>query len=175
MVKTDYADRYAEQLNLPKSIYDPGKYSNPSLQWHYRILQALALDEDLPPKPEDKTIPKYKQIDKRIGNEALEWGQTLESTYKEYVSENPEAATTGTKRPTNVQALASRSAGTTKKIKTEPGQAISEPDMRSLYQKQQLNTLTVAQLKDFCTVKTIPVAGKKADLIERIEEWFEQR
>lgn len=36
----------------------------PALQWHYRILQALALDEDLPEKPEDKTIPKYRQIDK---------------------------------------------------------------------------------------------------------------
>jgi ATP-dependent DNA helicase 2 subunit 1 len=35
-----------------------------ALQWHYRILQALALDEDLPEKPEDKTIPKYRQIDK---------------------------------------------------------------------------------------------------------------
>jgi hypothetical protein len=35
-----------------------------ALQWHYRILQALALDEDLPDKPEDKTIPKYRQIDK---------------------------------------------------------------------------------------------------------------
>ena len=35
-----------------------------ALQWHYRILQALALDEDLPEKPEDKTMPRYKQIDK---------------------------------------------------------------------------------------------------------------
>jgi ATP-dependent DNA helicase 2 subunit 1 len=35
-----------------------------ALQWHYRILQALALDEDLPEHPEDKTIPKYRQIDK---------------------------------------------------------------------------------------------------------------
>lgn len=35
-----------------------------ALQWHYRILQALALDEDLPEKPDDKTLPKYKQIDK---------------------------------------------------------------------------------------------------------------
>lgn len=37
---------------------------NLALQWHYRILQALALDEDLPEKPEDKTIPKYRQIAK---------------------------------------------------------------------------------------------------------------
>ena len=35
-----------------------------ALQWHYRILQAMALDEDIPEKPDDKTIPKYKQIHK---------------------------------------------------------------------------------------------------------------
>ena len=53
-----------KQLQLPKGQYNPEKYPNPSLQWHYRILQALALDEDLPDKPEDKTIPRYKQIHK---------------------------------------------------------------------------------------------------------------
>ncbi len=35
-----------------------------ALQWHYRILQAMALDEDIPEKPDDKTTPKYRQIDK---------------------------------------------------------------------------------------------------------------
>lgn len=35
-----------------------------ALQWHYRILQALALDEDVPESPEDKTTPKYRQMDK---------------------------------------------------------------------------------------------------------------
>lgn len=28
------------------------------------ILQAMALDEDLPEHPADKTLPKYRQIDK---------------------------------------------------------------------------------------------------------------
>jgi hypothetical protein len=41
-----------------------------ALQWHYRILQALALDEDIPDKPDDKTIPKYKQIAK-VGDSLL--------------------------------------------------------------------------------------------------------
>jgi len=53
-----------QQLQLPKAAFDPSRYPNPALQWHYRILQALALDEDLPEKPEDKTVPKYRQIDK---------------------------------------------------------------------------------------------------------------
>jgi ATP-dependent DNA helicase 2 subunit 1 len=164
----------AEQLNLPKGIYDPSRYPNPSLQWHYRILQALALDEDIPMKPEDKTVPKHRQIDKRVGNEAVEWGRVLEKTFKEHLSENPDAANVGSKRATP-GAVASRSTGEAKKVKAEPGEAISETQMRTLFQKQKINSLTVAQLKDFCTVKGIPVGGKKADLVERIEAWFERK
>jgi ATP-dependent DNA helicase 2 subunit 1 len=163
-----------EQLNLPKGIYDPSRYPNPSLQWHYRILQALALDEDIPSKPEDKTIPKHRQIDKRVGNEAVEWGQVLEKTYKKHLSENPDAANVGSKRVTPGPS-SGRAGGDTKKVKTEPGQAMSEGQMRVLFQKQKLGSLTVAQLKDFCTVKSIPVGGKKADIVERIESWFEQK
>ena len=72
-----------QQLQLPKARYEPQKYPNPckhaqenapaasvfadrktALQWFYRILQALALEEDLPEQPEDKTIPRYRQINK---------------------------------------------------------------------------------------------------------------
>ena len=166
--------KLSEQLHLPKGIYNPSRYPNPSLQWHYRILQALALDEDLPAKPEDKTIPKHRQIDKRVGNEAIEWGKTLEATYKEYLSENPDAATIGSKRTTNGASTAGRGAAESKKVKTEPGEIISEAQMRGLYQSQKINSLTVPQLKDFCTIKKIPVGGKKADIVERIESWFER-
>lgn len=84
----DLMRNVVEQLQLPKARYDPSKYPNPcrsskckckeflelyradslrALQWHYRILQAMALDEDIPEKPDDKTIPKYRQIDKVAG------------------------------------------------------------------------------------------------------------
>lgn len=53
-----------QQLQLPKAQYDPFKYPNPALQWHYRVLQAMALDEDVPEKAVDATTPKYRQIDK---------------------------------------------------------------------------------------------------------------
>ena len=62
-----------------------------------------------------------------------------------------------------------------KRIKTEPGQVISEEEMRKLWKKQQLAKLTVQQLKDWCGVKGIPIGGKKAELVERIEGWFETR
>ena len=73
-----------QQLQLPKAHYDPLKYPNPgkhcrdtsdtydrnisypdiALQWHYQILQAMALGEDIPEEPEDNTVPKYRQINK---------------------------------------------------------------------------------------------------------------
>ena len=59
--------------------FNPAKYPNPALQWHYRILQAIALDEELPEQPEDKTLPKYSTIHKRVGQLALEWGELLDS------------------------------------------------------------------------------------------------
>ena len=58
--------------------FDPSRYPNPALQWHYRILQAIALDEELPEQPEDKTVPKYNTLHKRVGSLAVEWGELLD-------------------------------------------------------------------------------------------------
>ena len=83
-VLTDEVRKVIQQLTLPKARYDLAKFPNPgkpllrqdlnlsgnlslrllALQWHYRILQAMALDEELPEKPEDATVPRYRQIEK---------------------------------------------------------------------------------------------------------------
>lgn len=163
-----------KQLNLPKGVYDPSKYPNPSLQWHYRILQAIALEEDLPEQPEDRTKPKYRQIDKRIGEMALEWGKTLDDVYKEHVAANPDTADVGVKRPS--ARATSEANGEGKRVKAEAkSTVVSDEEMRTLYDKQRLATLTVAQLKDFAISKKLVAGGKKADLIERIEAWFENK
>jgi ATP-dependent DNA helicase 2 subunit 1 len=166
-----------QQLNLPKGIYDASRYPNPSLQWHYRILQAIALEEDLPEKPEDKTIPKHKQIDKRVGNETMAWGMELERVYKEYLNENPDAVDVGAKRVAGLSSGGGLNGDSgAKKIKTESGDGgITEEEMRSMWQKQRISNLTVVQLKEFCTIKRLSVQGKKADLIQRVEQWFENR
>ena len=58
--------------------FNPEKYPNPGLQWHYRVLQAIALEEELPEQPEDKTVPKYSSIHKRVGSLALKWAEKLD-------------------------------------------------------------------------------------------------
>lgn len=55
---TDKMREVVQQLQLPKAQFDPFRYPNPGLQWHYKVLQAMALEEDVPEKAEDSTLPK---------------------------------------------------------------------------------------------------------------------
>ena len=118
-----------QQLQLPKAVYDPKKYPNPALQWHYRILQALALEEDIPEKAEDKTVPKYKQIDKRAGPLAIDWGHELHRQYEEWRAEN-EGSAIPAKRGANDE-LAVRGA---KKVKVGEGEgSVDDGEMKKAF------------------------------------------
>lgn len=148
-----------QQLQLPKGVYDPMRYPNPALQWHYRILQALALDEDLPDKPEDKTIPKYRAIHKRVGDDVLTWSQELDKAYRAYHTEHAPHPGKSSKRQGSED-----TAGSSKRIKME-----DVPPDEEIYEHAEqatLSKLTVAQLRAWLTKKGDPAAGRKADLVE---------
>ncbi|KAH8702416.1 putative DSB repair complex subunit Ku70 [Talaromyces proteolyticus] len=163
-----------QQLQLPKAQYDPRKYPNPSLQWHYRILQALALDEDLPEQPVDKTIPRYRQIDKRAGDYVIEWGDELDSQYRKMFSEQPKTSTLAKRAPKASDTLAEKE-HPAKKVKTENGAQNTADDVLNHYHSGLLSKLTLPILKDFLSSKKLSTTGKKADLIERVEEYFDKK
>ncbi len=48
--------------------YQPDLYPNPALNFHYETLAALALNQSLPEQV-DKTVPAYRLIDKRVGDD----------------------------------------------------------------------------------------------------------
>lgn len=161
------------QLTLQKGIYDAERYPNPALQWHYRILQALALDEDLPERPEDKTVPKYRQIAKRVGGAISNWSQELERGYKEYRLHHSDAANT-------IPAKRAKPTGNgdptvTKKIKTEAVAVPDDHEVKTRWEKGHLSKMTVQQLRDWLGAKKLTATGKKPDLVDRVEEWFESR
>jgi ATP-dependent DNA helicase 2 subunit 1 len=166
----DHMRTIVQQLQLPKAQYDPRKYPNPSLQWHYRILQALALDEDLPEQPEDKTIPKYRQIDKRAGDYVVEWGEELEAQHRKLFAEQPKSSTLAKRGPKATEPLAEKPS---KKVKTEDSDQAA--NVLNLYHSGNLSKLTLPVLKEFLTSKSLSTTGKKADLIERIEEYFDKK
>jgi ATP-dependent DNA helicase 2 subunit 1 len=169
-----------QQLQLPKAVYEPKKYPNPSLQWFYRILQALALEEDLPEKPEDKTLPRHRQIDKRAGEYVIEWGTALEEQYELWKKQNAgrHTATGATKRGS---ATATAGEGT-KRTKTADAvsklnDSVSDEDMHKAFETDKINKFTVAILKAWCKEKGIkvPATAKKGDIVDEVTSFLETK
>ncbi|OLL23564.1 ATP-dependent DNA helicase II subunit 1 [Neolecta irregularis DAH-3] len=71
-------ERMRDILNGLVIRYEPSKYSNPGLQRHYQVLQAMALEEEPPANIEDSTLPKYKIIKKRTGPLIATWKSELD-------------------------------------------------------------------------------------------------
>ncbi|KAH0537587.1 ATP-dependent DNA helicase II subunit 1 [Glutinoglossum americanum] len=188
-----------QQLQLPKGQYNPERYPNPgaypaepkvappvfanraqALQWHYRILQAMALEEDLPEQPEDKTIPKHKQIHKRAGEYVLEWGRELEQQFHAWQKQNG----TGAKRAANDDngSLPNKKAKTPSgavlagsSSSSRPPPLLDDEAMRTHWKKNTVDKLTVPALKNWMESKNLTISGKKLDLVERVDEYFESK
>jgi len=167
-----------QQLQLPKGVYDPHKYPNPSLQWFYRILQALALEEDLPEQPEDKTLPRWKQIHKRAGQYVIEWGGILDEQFRMWQKDNDrhvKPTANGAAKRTKAEPASSANA---KKIKQENSEdeGVTDEDMKTAYEKDAVSKYKVADLKSWLQGKALGKAlTKKADLVNAVTAWFETR
>ncbi|EGU73367.1 ATP-dependent DNA helicase II subunit 1 [Fusarium oxysporum f. sp. conglutinans race 2 54008] len=157
-----------QQLQLPKAMYDPLKYPNPALQWHYRILQALALEEEVPEKADDATEPKYKAISKRAGGYLEEWSESLEEESGKVANKK------STKRETDDEDMdrpVKKSRGSSEKA---TGSSFSMAQLKAAIEGGTIQKMTVVQLKDILATKGMSTAGRKVELIERIEQWIEE-
>ncbi|QGI60548.1 hypothetical protein CEK27_004519 [Fusarium fujikuroi] len=143
-----------QQLQLPKAMYDPLKYPNPALQWHYRILQALALEEEVPEKADDATEPKYKAISKRAGGYLEEWSESLEEESGKVANKK------STKRETDDEDMerpVKKSRGSSEKA---TGSSFSMAQLKAAIEGGTIQKMTVAQLKDILATKA-PVSGSQ--------------
>ncbi|PVH77702.1 Ku DNA-binding complex, Ku70 subunit [Cadophora sp. DSE1049] len=158
------------QLQLPKAIYDPTKYPNPALQWHYKVLQAMALEEELPEQSEDKTIPKFRQINKRAGEYIKSWGGVLEEQSRAYTR-----AHYGDNDGARLKRSSEGEEGPQKRIKTEKKglEGMSHGDLKNLVVAGNISKYTVPELKEWLSSKGLTATGKKGDLVEIIEQWVE--
>ncbi|KAL6354573.1 hypothetical protein LRP88_11916 [Fusarium phalaenopsidis] len=156
-----------QQLQLPKAMYNPSKYPNPALQWHYKILQALALEEEVPEKAEDTTEPKFKAISKRAGGYLEDWSETLEGEAGRVSSAK------STKREADDDDVkpTKRSRGSSEK---PSGSSLSTCQLKAAIESGGITKMTVVQLRDLLGAKGLSTAGRKMDLIERVEQWVEE-
>lgn len=160
-----------QQLQLPKGIYKPAKYPNPALQWHYTILKALALEEEVPDKADDATEPKNKAMEKRAGGYLQEWHEQLDQETKRAMAK---AALKRERDGGDDDDGASRAA---KQRKTgvwagKPSAAsMTLAQLRAAVDSAGIAEMTVAQLREVAGAKGLSKAGKKMELVERIEQW----
>lgn len=156
---TDEMRKIVQNLQLPKGVYDPRSYPNPALQWHYKVLQVMALNDELPEKPDDKTVPKHRQVHKRTGEFIHHWGQMLE------------VATTD--RATHKREREDSEGPDKKKVKNESLEGASAEDVREMVRTGKLLKYNMADLKAWLGSKGLGVGGKKQELVDRIEGWAE--
>lgn len=172
---TDKMHVVIQQLQLPGAIFDPHKYPNPALQWHYRILQAMALDEEIPEfkDSDDKTVPKYRQIDKRAGPYVVDWGMLLEEEYNHWMKTHDHSVAGMKRGPSEPKGAPA------KKIKPKDSSGsldgMSMDEMTKLVKTGKVSTATVSLLKEWLTGRGLSTSGRKADLVERVEEYFEHK
>ncbi|KAF8992365.1 SPOC like C-terminal domain-containing protein [Cyathus striatus] len=146
----DSARAWIDKLSVKNGTYPPDSYPNPSLAFHNAQLQATAFREEFDPDSfEDLTEPKYDMIHKRAGNLVKSW--------KTELANDPSVS------------LVVPKAGSKRKAET----SVNDAEIRAKYEAGALAKLRVDQLKEFLKAKSIPVSGKKADLIERVAEWFD--
>lgn len=157
-----------QQLQLPKAMYNPTKYPNPALQWHYKILQALALEDEVPEKADDLTEPKYKAISKRAGGYLEEWSETLEGDVERVMK------TKALKREMDDD-LPERPAKRSRAGSEKPAvSTLSTVQLKTAAASGGITKMTVVQLKDILGAKGLSTSGRKGELVDRVEQWVEE-
>lgn len=159
-----------QQLQLPKATYDPSRYPNPSLQWHYRILQAMALGDEVPENPIDKTVGKHKQIHKRAGEYINKWGLTLDEQSRALAGDRKSSL----KRELKAEDDEIPKKKPKVKADSQKLEDTSDGDVKKAVEAGTITKRTMPELKAWCIMKGLSANGKKADLLERIEQWCEE-
>eukprot|EP00757_Euglenozoa_sp_SAG-D1_P018699 gene18699-6115_t len=113
------------------------------------MLQQIALADDEAEAPKDHTLPDLEGME----------------PYKAVFEDCASSIYTESYDPV---AVYGRKAPAAKKIKVD----ISDIDFQKLYKADNLNSLTMPYLSQFMRSVDLSVAGRKAELIERIDGYF---
>ncbi|KAH6778427.1 ATP-dependent DNA helicase 2 subunit Ku70-like protein [Perilla frutescens var. frutescens] len=152
-IKSAYS--LVKRIDLKK--FSVCQFSNPALQRHYAVLQALALDEDEMPDVKDETLPDEEGFARPGVVKALE--ELKLCVYGENFEQENDAAGSG---------KTSEASKKRKAISDNATKEYAKHEWSDLADNGQLKELTVSELKYYLTVHNLPVTGKKEALISRI-------
>ncbi|KAI1462045.1 ku70 protein [Annulohypoxylon moriforme] len=170
---TDCMNKVIGNLQLPTATYNPSKYPNPALQWHYKILQALALEEEVPETPSDATLPKYKAIHNRCGEYIQEWSRAADDAMTR-IRDAQSIKREMENDEEDDRAKPAKKARTTAAKAGPSSTGMNNTELKKRYNDGTLSKLTIAKLKPILTDRGIDAKGLKKTLVERLEEWVEE-
>ncbi|KAJ6561453.1 SPOC like C-terminal domain-containing protein [Mycena vulgaris] len=150
------ARAWIDKLSVKNGAYPPDSYPNPALAFHNAQLQATAFGEEFDAEAfEDLTEPKFDMIHKRAGKLLEAWKIAVANDESAVSAAAPVEKPKGTKRKADVD--------------------VSEAEIMSRYKDGLLNKLTVEILKTFLKSKGLSSSGKKADLVDRVDEYLNSK
>lgn len=105
----------------------------------------------------------------------MDWGVELEAQTKSWEKENQSATSAAPAKRTAAGSAELPDRGSKKIKTTDDDDGMNDEAMKKAFDKNQVEKLTVPALKTWLQGKNLSVSGKKADLVERVESWFEQK
>lgn len=133
---------------------------DPQKSRFYAVLEAIALSENVPNPDDDPTLPGKSVW------EALKDEEFLDKFFSKLPEPEPEKIKKKRARPS------SSKSGSNKKAKISSPSAANETDVETIAKNGTLSSLKVAELKAFLKTKELSTKGRKADLIERVQDFF---
>uniref|UniRef100_A0A8C5QHA1 DNA helicase n=1 Tax=Leptobrachium leishanense TaxID=445787 RepID=A0A8C5QHA1_9ANUR len=153
LANSEQVDKMKEIVQKMRFKYRSDSFENPSLQQHFRNLEALALDMIEPEPIEDLTLPKVEMIDTRLGALVDDFTKLVYP-----VGYNPEGKTAKRKQGDG-------DGPGEKRAKTDI--SISEVDLKNHVKNGTLGKLTVPVLKEACRTYGLK-GGKKQELMDAL-------
>lgn len=139
-------------MKIKNGAYNADDNPNPALSIFYSQVEALAFNEEFDREAvDDFTLPPTEIMKKRAGHLIAAWKEAVNedgSSHKWFMKPSGSGKRKG------------------------DGTVMSEEEVRSRYDAGTLARLTVDQLKEFLRSKQLSTSGKKADLMDRVEEWL---
>ncbi|THH23094.1 hypothetical protein EUX98_g8084 [Antrodiella citrinella] len=140
----DSALKWIDKLTVKNGSYPPDSYPNPALAYHNEQLEASAFRTDFNPEDfEDVTLPNTAAMHKRAGSLMKEWLSALRQDETANIVDLPDRG----------------------KKRKAVNSAQTEGEVRSFYEQGTL-------AKEFCRGHSLAVSGKKADLLDRVQEYL---
>ena len=156
-------EKIIAKLNFTQFSFE--SFENPDLQKHYKNLEALALDKDMPEDFVDTVLPNTAIMSKKAGSLIQ---QFMSETYPD--GYDPEAPT---RKPAARKIKAEGDDGGAAAAKRPKPDA--DPDhIKKLHAENKLASLTVPELKAFASSVGLKGKTKKDDIIDQIKGYLSQ-